>query len=80
MGRAFKAPPKRSREQWMKVQILYGNGFRFDRYGGHGGAPLPKRLSEVEAFVAKYPTHPLKTGQSNFMLQRAGARVARSGR
>lgn len=80
MGRAFKAPPKRSREQWLKVQILYGNGFRFDRYRGHGGAPLPKRLSEVEAFLAKHPKHPLKIGQSNVTLQRAGARVARSGR
>lgn len=63
MGRTFKAPPKRSREQWMKVQILHGHGFRFDRYGRHGGAPLPKRLSEVETFLAKHPTHPLKTGQ-----------------
>jgi hypothetical protein len=80
MGRAFKAPPKRSLEQWLKVQLLYSHGFQFDRYGGHGGAPLPKRLREVEAFLARYPTHPLKTGQSNFTLQRTGARVARPGR
>jgi DNA-directed RNA polymerase subunit RPC12/RpoP len=80
MGRAFKAPLKRSREQWLKVQILYGHGFRFDRYGRHGGAPLPKRLRDVEAFIAKHPTHPLKTAQSNFTLQRTGARGARPGR
>jgi hypothetical protein len=80
MGRAFRAPAKGSREQWLKLQILYGHGFRFDRYGRHGGPPLPKRLRKVQAFLARNTTHPLKTGQSNFALQRPVARGARPGR
>ena len=61
MGRSFKAPKRSDTEQWEKVQALWDAGFRFWSYRSHPEAePLPERLREVEAFVARNPTHPLR--------------------
>jgi hypothetical protein len=60
MGRAFRTPPLRDREQWLKVQALFALGFRFWRYGGPY-EPLPTRLRDVVAFVAAHPRHALRT-------------------
>ncbi len=60
MGRAFRTPPHRDREQWLKAQALFALGFRFWRYGGPY-EPLPTRLREVLEFVASHPRHVLRT-------------------
>lgn len=60
MGRSFKAPSAKDKEQWAKVQALYDAGFRFSSYRSHTCAPLPAKLSEVAAFVAEHPDHPMR--------------------
>ncbi|KAB8181823.1 hypothetical protein FKV24_011500 [Lysobacter maris] len=60
MGRSFKAPPARNREQWRKVQALYEAGFRFFSYGSFDAPPLPARLRDVEAFIRDNPEHPMR--------------------
>ena len=65
MGRSFKAPPARDTEQWAKVHALYNAGFRFFSYRSYECAPLPARLSEVEAFVRDNPDHPLRVARPN---------------
>jgi hypothetical protein len=60
MGRAFKAPARANREQWLKVQLLYAQGFRFSAYRGYDGPALPQRLSEVARFLRENPRHPLR--------------------
>jgi hypothetical protein len=35
MGRYFKAPPARARQQWLKVELLYRYGERF--WAGNSG-------------------------------------------
>ena len=60
MGRSFKAPPAKDKEQWAKVHALYSAGFRFFSYRSALGPPLPERLSEVEAFIRENPEHPLR--------------------
>lgn len=70
MGRSFKAPPRRSIEQWRKVQSLYAHGFRFFSYRSYPGAPrLPERFREVAAFVASHPVHPFRIARPNSALQ-----------
>lgn len=60
MGRSFKAPLSRDREQWAKVQALYEAGFRFSSYRSFDCPPLPARLRDVEAFVRDNPDHPMR--------------------
>jgi ribosomal protein L37E len=60
MGRSFKAPKAIDIEQWSKIQRLWEAGFRFVGCGSHGGPALPKRLKEVDEFIAKNPRHPLR--------------------
>jgi hypothetical protein len=60
MGRSFKAPPARDKEQWLKVHALYQAGFRFFSYRSHDCPPLPKRLADVEAFIRDNPVHPFR--------------------
>lgn len=60
MGRSFKAPPARNREQWRKVQALYEAGFRFFSYRSFDAPPLPARLRHVEAFIRDNPAHPMR--------------------
>jgi hypothetical protein len=60
MGRTFKAPKMAAADQWKKVQRLWEAGFRFFGSGAHGGPALPKRLQEVDAFIADNPNHPLR--------------------
>jgi hypothetical protein len=73
MGRSFKAPAARNREQWAKVQALYAAGFRF--FGYRSSCPsLPARLADVENFVRDNPNHPHRVEEPNPLLQptRAG--------
>lgn len=65
MGRSFKAPASRDREQWLKVLALYATGFRFFSYRSFSCPALPARLSEVAAFVAANPNHPFRVAASN---------------
>jgi hypothetical protein len=65
MGRSFKAPPSRDKEQWLKVQALYAAGFRFFSYRSFSCAPLPRRLSEVEPFIQAHPQHPFRVAAPN---------------
>jgi hypothetical protein len=62
MGRSFKAPPAKDKEQWAKVRMLYDAGFRFFSYRSVDAPPLPGRLSDVESFIRDNPTHPLRVG------------------
>ena len=62
MGRSFKAPAMRDREQWAKVQALYEAGFRFSSYRSHDCPPLPTRLGDVDAFIRDNPRHPFRVG------------------
>jgi hypothetical protein len=65
MGRSFKAPAVKDTQQWAKVQALYNAGFRFSSYRGHPCEPLPAKLSEVAAFVAEHPDHPMRVAAPN---------------
>lgn len=60
MGRAFKAPKKSDDEQWKKVEALWRAGFRFWSIWSTDVEPLPDRLSDVEDFVRRNPTHPAR--------------------
>lgn len=61
MGRSFKAPKHHDREQWCKVEALWGQGFRFNTYGMPAGVEaLPERLRDVEGFVRRNPRHPAR--------------------
>jgi len=64
MGRSFKAPAARDKEQWLKVQALYQAGFRFFSYRSLDCPPLPQRLADVEAFILDNPAHPLRVGEA----------------
>ncbi|RFA26237.1 hypothetical protein CAI21_17305 [Alkalilimnicola ehrlichii] len=73
MGRSFKAPPMKDKEQWMKVQALFAHGLRFFSYRSYPGAPkLPARFKEVERFVAEHPNHPFRVAEPNIRLQPTG--------
>lgn len=65
MGRSFKAPASRDREQWLKVQVLYAAGFRFFSYRSYSCPALPARLSEVESFIEAHPNHPFRVAAPN---------------
>ena len=65
MGRSFKAPTAKDTEQWAKVQALYNAGFRFSSYRSNPCAPLPAKLSQVAAFVAEHPDHPMRVAAPN---------------
>lgn len=60
MGRSFKAPPARDIAQWSKIRELFAAGFRFSSYRSTSGPPLPRKLSEVKAFIGDNPAHPMK--------------------
>ena len=65
MGRSFKAPRAKDTEQWEKVQALCAAGFRFFSYRSFSCAPLPSKLSEVEAFIREHPLHPMRVAAPN---------------
>ena len=70
MGRSFKAPAKRDRGQWAKVEALYHAGFRFFSYRSFSHLekdvpPLPAKLSQVEAFIRDNPEHPMRVAAPN---------------
>ena len=48
LGRYFKAPPKRASRQWLKVELLYHYGERFES----GGSKLGTRCSTLGSTVA----------------------------
>ncbi|GLK48520.1 hypothetical protein GCM10017620_14930 [Brevundimonas intermedia] len=61
MGRAFKAPKKTDKEQWNKVNSLWGAGYRFINHEGwRAVVPYPERLTEVAAFIRDNPDHPFR--------------------
>ena len=52
MGLDFKVPKRSDDKQWKKVEILYRNGIHFGSCGCNGPGYRPKRLGEVERFLA----------------------------
>lgn len=61
MGRSFKAPKRTDIKQWEKVRILWFQGFRFWSYGSNLDAEaLPDRLQDVNDFIRRNPSHPLR--------------------
>ena len=61
MGRSFKAPKRTDIKQWEKVRILWFQGFRFWSYGSNPDAEaLPDRLQDVNDFIRRNPSHPLR--------------------
>ena len=65
MGRSFKAPASRDREQWLKVQALYAAGFRFFSYRSYSCPALPARFSGVASFLEEHPNHPFRVAAPN---------------
>ena len=64
MGRAFKAPKMSDIEQWKKVELLWGAGFRFiPNTGWRDVEPYPERLREVAAFIESNREHPFRVKQ-----------------
>jgi len=51
MGPTFKIPRKSDRSQWRKIEILYGDGERFNSYGRE--LKLPRRLSEIDVYFGE---------------------------
>lgn len=51
MGHDFKAPKQDDFKQWLKVQILYNNGFTYHSCGCDGPGYRPAKLSEVQDFI-----------------------------
>ncbi len=52
LGRYFKAPPKRATRQWIKVELLYHYGERFE--SGHSGLDRKCRtLSDAVAHLVR---------------------------
>lgn len=70
MGRSFKAPKSSDLKQWMKVRLLYAEGFRFFGCGSRGGEKLPKNLVDLEQFLKENPAHPLKVAEPNHSLKK----------
>lgn len=56
MGHDFKAPKQNDVKQWMKVEILFNNGFTFHSCGCGGPGYRPAKLSEVEQFLESNKT------------------------
>ena len=52
MGLDFRAPKHSDIKQWKKAEILYRNGITFHSCGCDGPGYRPKRLDEVERFLA----------------------------
>ncbi|OPH56910.1 hypothetical protein BC351_26195 [Paenibacillus ferrarius] len=50
MGHDFKAPKQNDLKQWMKVELLYNNGFTYHSCGC-GSGYRPAKLSEIEEFI-----------------------------
>jgi DNA-directed RNA polymerase subunit RPC12/RpoP len=51
MGHDFQAPKQKDRKQWLKVELLYNNGFTYHSCGCGGPGYRPAKLSEVEEFL-----------------------------
>ncbi len=61
MGRSFRTPSTRERDQWEKVQRLWRAGFRFWSYRSFPDAePYPEDLREVDTFIDRNPHHPMR--------------------
>jgi hypothetical protein len=57
MGRSFRTPATRERDQWEKVQRLWRAGFRFWSYRSFPDAePYPEDLREVDTFIDRNHT------------------------
>lgn len=51
MGHDFKPPKQNDSKQWLKVKVLYENGFTFHSCGCCGPGFRPKELNDVQAFL-----------------------------
>ena len=61
MGRAFKAPRKADKKQWLKVRALWMAGYRFINHTGWRDAEqYPDRLPDVDDFIRRNPEHPFR--------------------
>ncbi|WP_240420783.1 hypothetical protein [Paenibacillus periandrae] len=51
MGHDFKTPRQDNLKQWLKVELLYNNGFTYHSCGCGGPGYRPAKLSEVTEFI-----------------------------
>ncbi|MFN3651870.1 MAG: hypothetical protein ACK47B_20035 [Armatimonadota bacterium] len=56
LGKDFKPPQHRDREQWAKVGLLFRKGVTFHSCGCGGPGPRPARLRDVEPFLMEQAT------------------------
>lgn len=71
MGRNFAAPSKKDSSSWLAAQKLWESGFRFVGSGYHSDPALPRKKSEVEAFIEHNPEHKQKVGSKQLWLNYA---------
>lgn len=62
MGRNFAAPSKKNLSSWQVAQRLWESGFRFVGSGYHSDPVLPRKKTEVEAFIEHNPKHKQRVG------------------
>jgi len=61
MGRSFRSPANRKRDQWEKVQRLWEAGFRFWSYRSFPDAErFPDALRDVDDFIRRNRDHPMR--------------------
>lgn len=52
LGKDFKTPKRSRVEVWQVVEQLYRRGYTFHSCGCSGPGPRPRRLRELDAFLA----------------------------
>jgi len=69
MGRNFRSPKHTDKKQWLKVKVLYAEGFRFVGSGSPNSIPLPKKYVELAQFLKEHPNHRLRVAPPNKELK-----------
>jgi len=69
MGRNFRPPKHADKKQWLKVKVLYAEGFRFVGSGSPNSVPLPEKYIDLERFLKDNPTHRLRVAPPNKELK-----------
>ncbi len=64
MGLDFKAPRKKNRKQWKKVEVLHAAGITFGSCGCGGPGYRPRTMREVPEFLAEQQKRRLETVRS----------------
>ena len=59
MGRKFKVPKSRDKEQWEIIELLRKAGYSFWT-SDYGGEPIPTKKTEVPSWIKQNPKHRLR--------------------